>query len=57
MKTLSFTSAELSTLYFAVIDKIDALETLLDDKPSMESSIQEEARILHILKQKLAYAS
>jgi hypothetical protein len=56
MKTTQFTSEEIRTLYFACLDKLDTLETLIEDKPTMEESIQSEITCLQIIKHKLAYA-
>jgi len=55
MKTTQFTSEEIRTLYFACLDKLSTLETLIEDKPTMEESIQSEIDCLHLIKQKLAY--
>ena len=56
MKTIQCTSEEIRTLYFACLDKLDTLETLIEDRPTMEESIQTEIDCLHLIKQKLAYA-
>lgn len=55
MKQFEFTSEEVHTLYFACLDKLNTLETLLEDKPAMEESIQSEITCLQIIKHKLAY--
>jgi hypothetical protein len=57
MKTAQFTPEEIHTLYFACLDKLNTLETLLDDKPILSESIQSEINCLYTLKNKLAYAS
>ncbi len=55
MKTTEFTSEEIHTLYFACLDKLDTLETLIEDHPTMEESIQAEITCLQTIKHKLAY--
>lgn len=55
-RNLSLTSEEVRTLYFACLDKLDTLETLLEDHPTMEESIQSEVTCLQIIKHKLAYS-
>ena len=55
MKTIQCTSEEIRTLYFACLDKLDTLETAIEDHPTMEESIQSEITCLQIIKHKLAY--
>ncbi len=55
MKTTQFTSEEIRTLYFACLDKLTTLETLIEDRPTLEESLQSEITCLQIIKTKLAY--
>ena len=54
MPTTQFTSEERRVLYFACLDKLNILETLLDAKPILVESIQAEINCLYTLKDKLA---
>lgn len=54
-RSLTFTTEEIRTLYFACLDKLDTLETLLEDRPTLEESLQSEITCLQIIKHKLAY--